>query len=87
MHGRRACALFRGPPRASHGVASGGPCGCVFARIRDDRDLFEQRVKPDSRTIECPGDVDLDPDVLYRTHGPVAGIRITRRVVQAPAHA
>jgi hypothetical protein len=62
--------------------------GGVFARIRDDRHLFKLvRVKPDSRTIEWPGEVDLDPDVLYGTHEPASGIRITRRVVRAPAHA
>ncbi len=62
--------------------------GGVFAAIRDDRHLFEQvRLKPDSRTIEWPGDVDLDPDVLYGAHEPVSGIRIARRVVHAPAHA
>jgi hypothetical protein len=61
--------------------------GGVFAGIRDDRRLFEQvRVKPDSRTIEWPGKVDLDPDVLYGAHEPASGIRITRRVVRAPAH-
>jgi len=62
--------------------------GGVFAGIRDDRHLFRQvRVKPDSRTIEWPGEVDLDPDVLYGTFEPASGIRITRRVVRAPAHA
>ena len=63
--------------------------GDVFAGIRNDRHLFEQvRVKPDSRTIEWPAqEVDLDPDVLYGTHEPASGIRITRRVVRAPAHA
>ena len=48
--------------------------GGVFARVRDDRSVFEQvRVKPGSRTIEWPGDVDLDPDVLYGRAG--AGLR------------
>jgi hypothetical protein len=62
--------------------------GGVFAGVRDDRHLFEQvRVKPGSRTIEWPGEVDLDPDVIYGTHEPASGIRITRRVVRAPAHA
>jgi uncharacterized protein DUF2442 len=62
--------------------------GGVFAAIRDDRDLFEQvRLKPESRTIEWPGDIDVDPDVLYGAHEPASGIRITRRVVHAPAHA
>jgi hypothetical protein len=60
----------------------------VLAGVRDDRHLFEQvRVKPGSRTIERPGEVDLDPDVLYGTYEPASGIRITRRVVRAPAHA
>jgi hypothetical protein len=62
--------------------------GGVFAAIREDRDLFEQvRLKRDSRTIEWPGEVDLDPDVLYGSHEPASGIRITRRVVRTPAHA
>ncbi len=62
--------------------------GGVFAAIRDDRRLFEQvRLKPDSRTIEWPGDIDLDPDVLYGAHEPASGIQITRRVVHAPARA
>ena len=60
--------------------------GGVFAPVRDDRELFERvRVKPDSRTIEWPGEVDLDPDVLYGRHEPASGIGITRRVVRAPA--
>lgn len=62
--------------------------GGVFAGIRNDRHLFEQvPVKPDSRTIEWPRDVDLDPDVLYGTREPASGVRITRRLVRAPAHA
>jgi hypothetical protein len=62
--------------------------GGVFAEIRDDRHLFEQvRVKPDSRTIEWPGEVDVDPDVLDGSHEAASGIRITRRIVRAPAHA
>lgn len=62
--------------------------GGVFAAIRDDRDLFGQvRLKRDSRTIEWPGEIDLDPDVLYGSHEPASGIRISGRVVRAPAHA
>lgn len=61
--------------------------GGVFAAIRDDRKLFEQvRLKRDSRTIEWPGEIDLDPDVLYGSHEPASGIRISRRIVRAPAH-
>lgn len=59
--------------------------GGVFGAIRDDRQLFEQvRLKPGSRTIEWPGDVDLDPDVLYGTHEPASGVRIVRRTVREP---
>jgi len=62
--------------------------GGVFKAIREDRHLFEQvRLKPDSRTIEWPGDIDIDPDVLYGAHEPASEIRIARRVVHAPAHA
>jgi hypothetical protein len=51
--------------------------GGVFAPIRDSRELFEQvRVNPETQTIEWPGEVDLDPDVLYGRHEPASGVRI-----------
>jgi hypothetical protein len=60
--------------------------GGVFDPIYTDRQVFEQvRVNPESRTIEWPGGVDLDPDVLYGTFEPEGGIRIERRVVKEPA--
>src|SRR5579875_2979946 len=60
--------------------------GGVFARIRDDRATFEQvRVNPESRTIEWPGEVDLDPEVLYGRHDPASGAAITRRTITEPA--
>ena len=60
--------------------------GGVFEAIYRDRDVFEQvRVNPESRTIEWPGGVDLDPDVLYGTFEAADGIRMTRRVVSEPA--
>jgi len=56
--------------------------GEVFQPIRDDRSFFEQvRVNPESETIEWPGEVDLDPDVLYGSFEPASGERISRRVV------
>lgn len=62
--------------------------GGVFARIRDDRTRFEQvRVNPESRTIEWPGEVDLDPEVLYGRHDPASGGVITRRTITEPAAA
>lgn len=50
--------------------------GGVFAAIRDDRAAFEAvRVNPESQTIEWPGDIDLDPDVLYGSEEPASGAR------------
>lgn len=62
--------------------------GGVFAGIRDDRSVFEQvRVNPESRTIEWPGGIDLDPDVLYGRAEPASGASIERRTVTEPAAA
>ena len=60
--------------------------GPVFSAIRDDRNVFEQvRVDPETRTIRWPGDVDLDPEVLYGRFEPSSGARIARRTVCQPA--
>lgn len=62
--------------------------GGVFEPICADRELFEQvRVNPEARTVEWPGEVDLDPEVLYGLYEPASGHRIGRRVVREPAHA
>jgi hypothetical protein len=61
--------------------------GPVFAPIREHRSVFEQvRVNPETWTIEWPGEVDLDPDVLYGRNEPAGGARIKRRTIQEPAH-
>ncbi len=60
-------------------LAAGG----VFAAIRDDRATFEAvRVDPEFGTIEWPGEVDLDPDVLRGDQRPASGVELPRRVVQ-----
>jgi hypothetical protein len=61
----------------------------VFSAVRDDREIFERvRVKPDSRTIEWPGEVDLDPEVLYGRFEAGSGVKITRTVrAPTPGHA
>jgi Protein of unknown function (DUF2442) len=65
-------------------LAAGG----VFAPIRDSREVFEQvRVNPETRTVEWPGEVDLDPEVLYGRYEPASGEKIKRRTVREPAHA
>ena len=64
--------------------------GGVFSPVRERRDAFEQvRVNPETRTIEWPGEVDLDAEVLYGRQEPASGARITRRTVRepSPAHA
>ena len=62
--------------------------GGVFEPIYEQRAVFEQvRVNPETRTIEWPGEIDLDPDVLYGTFEPEDDIRIERRVVRQPAAA
>jgi hypothetical protein len=64
--------------------------GPVFSAIRADRRVFEQvSVNPETGTIQWPGDVDLDPEVLYGSFEPSSGVQITRRTVRQPttAHA
>ena len=48
--------------------------GALFAGIRDDDQVFAQvRVNEESGTVEWPGEIDLDPDVLYGTFEPDVG--------------
>lgn len=62
--------------------------GGVFAPIRDDRAAFEQvRINPESRTIEWPGEIDLDPEVLYGRRTPASGVELRRRTITEPAAA
>lgn len=59
--------------------------GGVFEPIRERRELFEQvRVNPETQTIEWPGEVDLDPEVLYGRFEPGSGATIHRRTVREP---
>lgn len=59
--------------------------GGVFEPLRERRELFEQvRVNRATQTIEWPGEVDLDPEVLYGRFEPGTGVRIRRRTVREP---
>ena len=59
--------------------------GGVFTPIYEQREVFEQvRVNPESRTVEWPGEVDLDPEVLYGLFEPGSGSRIERRTIKEP---
>ncbi|HYI98066.1 MAG TPA: DUF2442 domain-containing protein [Thermoleophilaceae bacterium] len=58
----------------------------VFAEIHRDPVLFSQvRVRPESGTIEWPGRIDLDPDVLYGSQTPSDGRPYPRRILSGPA--
>lgn len=60
-------------------LASGG----VFARIYENRSEFERvRVDPEFGTVEWPGGVDLDPDVLRGDQEPASLTPLPRRVIQ-----
>lgn len=60
--------------------------GGVFAPIYERREVFERvRVNPETRTVEWPGEVDFDPEVLYGRFEPASGETITRRTVREPA--
>jgi hypothetical protein len=57
--------------------------GGVFASIRDDRDLFQAvTVNRELGTVEWPGGIDLDPDVLRGDQAPASGPALPRRVIQ-----
>lgn len=57
--------------------------GGVFARIRDERAVFEAVcVEPEFGTVTWPGDVDLDPDVLRGDQEPASGVALPRRIIQ-----
>jgi len=62
--------------------------GRAFAPIRESREVFERvRVNPESRTVEWPGEVDLDPEVLYGRFEPASGARLKRKTIREPLHA
>ncbi|HEV2790085.1 MAG TPA: DUF2442 domain-containing protein [Solirubrobacterales bacterium] len=59
--------------------------GGVFEPIREDRDLFMAvRVDSEAGTVEWPGEVDLDAEVLYGRFEPASGARIGRRTLREP---
>jgi hypothetical protein len=62
--------------------------GGVFTPIRENREVFARvRVNPESQTVEWPGEVDLDADVLYGRYEPASSVRIERRIVREPSSA
>jgi hypothetical protein len=60
--------------------------GGVFAPIYERREIFERvHVNPESRTVEWPGEVDLDRKVPYGRYEPASGHRMARRTIRGPA--
>jgi len=65
------------------GVVTSG--GGVFSEIHSDPELFASvRVEERFGTIEWPGPVDLDPDVLHGDYEPASGRAYPRRVIRGP---
>jgi Protein of unknown function (DUF2442) len=61
--------------------------GGVFEPIWRNRELFAAvRVNPETGAIEWPGEVDLDPEVLYGRFEPASGVNLPRRTLK-PARA
>jgi hypothetical protein len=59
----------------------------VFLPLRDPARFAEARVNEESGTVEWPGQIDLDPDVLYGRFEPASGAHIERRTIREPAQA
>lgn len=57
--------------------------GKLFATLRDSDEAFAQvGVNQESGTVEWPGEIDLDPDVLYGTFEPEIAGQLERRTVE-----
>jgi hypothetical protein len=56
----------------------------VFKSLRDRAFFQRVRVNNETGTIEWPGEVDFDSEVLYGKFEPASGARITRRTIRPP---
>ena len=80
LEGLRICVTFSDGAVKEIDLSDLMSRGDVFAPIRDHRNIFNQvRVNPETHTVEWPGAVDLDPEVLYGLFEPASGARIERR--------
>jgi hypothetical protein len=59
----------------------------VFKALRDSRIFSQVRVDDFSGAVEWPGEIDLDPEVLYGLFEPASGRPMTRRTIREPVHA
>jgi hypothetical protein len=85
LEGHRIRATFSDGAVKEIDLAALLSAGGVFTPIYERREVFEQvHVNPESRTVEWPGEVDLDPEVLYGRYEPASGHPIPRRTVRGP---
>jgi Protein of unknown function (DUF2442) len=59
----------------------------VFSALRDPRIFSEVCINEDSGAVEWPGEIDLDPEVLYGLFEPASGPPMHRRTIREPAQA
>jgi hypothetical protein len=57
----------------------------VFHALADPKVFKQVQANPETGTVEWPGEVDFDPEVLYGRFEPASGVRIERRTVRDPA--
>ena len=85
LEGHRIRATFSDGAVKEIDLAELLSAGGVFTPIYERREVFEQvHVNPESRTVEWPGEVDLDPEVLYGRYEPASGHPIPRRTIHGP---
>jgi hypothetical protein len=59
----------------------------VFQALRDPKVFCQVRVNELNGAVEWPGEIDLDPEVLYGLFEPASGGPMTRRTIREPLHA
>lgn len=57
----------------------------VFVALRDPRIFSEAAINEVGGTVEWPGEIDLDPEVLYGLFEPASGPPMHRRTIREPA--
>ena len=84
LDGRRLRVTFEDGAVHEVDLTGAFATGGVFAGIRDDRATFGSvTVNTEFGTVEWPGGIGLDPDVLRGDQGAASGAELPRRVIQA----
>jgi hypothetical protein len=85
LDGRRIRATFSDGAIKEIDLSEVFARGGVMTPIHESREVFQQvRVNPESGTVEWPGEIDLDPEVLYGLYEPGSGVRIERKTIREP---